>query len=181
MNPQKSLFIYIFLIPLLGYAQENKKRLDFAKMYLELSGTYIPSFEGKRILQDGETNTFTHGASILPSIGIGGFHFWKHAEFYVTAPFKNIHLNGSEVSYDFLPVDATGFRVIPRGYQKSKLSPYYGISITGLTFRQRLESNSKEPFLNKYILSSNLGLLYGSENLAGRINLNLYIYKKMLK
>ena len=139
----------------------QKQRLDFAKMYLESGGTYLPSFTGKQLVND-QLSSFEHSATLNPYLTWGAFHFWGHTEFYVTFPLKQLSLNkNSEIEHQLLHSVATGARIYPWAMKEGKICPYIGANWGALEFRQKLKPDEDQPKLSKDILLNyDAGLMY---------------------
>ncbi len=104
----------------------EKQRLDFAKMYFEGGGTFLPSFTGKHLV-NGQLSSFEHSATLNPYLTWGAFHFWGHTEFYVTFPFNQLNLNkNNTISHQLLHSVATGARIYPWTMKEGKIRPYIG-------------------------------------------------------
>ena len=183
MKHQALLILLIFLVPpALGQERTSKttqkNRLDFARTYVEFGGSAIPSFTGKRLagnsLAGNSVVPFQHSASIQPYISWGGFHFWGHAEFYVSFPLTrlNVHTsNQSDFRYSHSVV--TGARYLPWSIKKNTVRPYLGLSWSALEFMQRPTPEEEQPTLSKdFRLVGDVGLLYGSERIKMRIGIS---------
>ncbi|MDN5202790.1 hypothetical protein QQ008_15480 [Fulvivirgaceae bacterium BMA10] len=177
----KQFLLLIFFIPcsinLSG--QENtlasKKRLDFAKTYFELGGNLFPSFTGKRFLGNSIT-TFEHPGSFNPYLNWGGFHFWGHAEFYVSFPLTQLNLKRkAETDFQLTHYVATGARFLPWAFEEKKIRPYIGFSWSALDFKQIIKPNEDQPTLSKdFMLVPDIGFLYGYKDFAIRIGVNYF-------
>ncbi|HAS40317.1 MAG TPA: hypothetical protein DCS93_07550 [Microscillaceae bacterium] len=150
----------------------KKKRLDFAKTYFELGGSYFPAFQGKRLVNNA-IQTFENSASLNPYLNWGGFHFWGHAEFYVTFPLSNLNqiLNPNEdTSFEMNHSVATGVRFFPWAFREGRIRPYVGLGWSALTFKQIIKPEENQPEHYKdFLLVPEVGLLYGYKNFAVRV------------
>lgn len=162
------------------YAQDStisdkNKRLDFARTYFELGGSFMPSFTGKQ-LQNGQINTFQHSASINQYLTWGAFHFWGHGEFYVNIPLSQNLLNkDNERSFKLIHSVATGFRIYPWAMKEKSLRPYVGFSWGALDFQQIIKPEEYQPRLSKDImLNFDAGITYQHRKFGGRIGLNYF-------
>ncbi|BFM45306.1 hypothetical protein CFS9_39470 [Flavobacterium sp. CFS9] len=146
-----------------------RQRLNFAKTYFEVGGTYIASFKGKKF-QGNAITTFDHSASFNQYLTWGGFHFWDHAEFYVNFPLNQLLLDSkAKDSYKLEQSVVTGARVYPWAIQEGKLRPFVGISWGGLDFKQVSNSDESSPQLAKdFLLNVETGLLYNYKNFGLR-------------
>lgn len=155
MKKKIAIIILVSLYILNIQAQSTtsqKQRLDFAKMYLECGGTYLPSFIGKQFVNN-QLSTFEHSASLNPYLTWGAFHFWGHTEFYVTFPLKQLNLTkNSEIDHQLLHSVATGARIYPWAMKEGKIRPYIGANWGALEFRQKLKPDEDQPTLSKDIL-----------------------------
>ncbi len=149
---------------------QNKERLDYAKMYFELGGTFLPSFDGK-YLNNNEVATFENSASAIQYLNWGGFHFWGHGEFYVSFPLnyqpftKNEETN-SEISHSVV----TGVRYYPWVYREKRIIPYVGANWSALGFKQTNEANDQYTSLFKdFNLAFDAGVLYGYKDFSLRL------------
>ncbi len=160
-----------------GYPQklqiEEKKRLDFAKTYFELGGSYTHSFTGKRLINN-ELITFENAASITQYLNWGAFHFWGHAEFYVTFPLGQIKINNDEESdFELIQSVVTGLRILPWAFREKKWRPYVGISWSGLDFQQKIKPEENQPMLSKdFLIVPETGLMYGYKGFMLRLGIN---------
>jgi hypothetical protein len=177
---KRLILIAIILIPLLGNAQqEKKKRLEFARTYFELGGNYFSSFDGGGHV-DGTFTSIEHSATFNPYLNWGGFHFWGHAEFYVTFPLSQFELSSNDVGkHQFNHYVVTGGRYLPWAYQPGKVRPYIGMSWSSLEFQQTMEGQEDTPKMSKdLLLTPDLGLLYGHGNITARVGLNYFRQNK---
>lgn len=154
----------------------NKKRLDFAKGYFELGGTFIPSFTGKRF-SDNEIISFDHSSSLHSTLYWGAFHFWGHAEFYVSFPLKRLNFSSNDQTDATLNhYTVTGARYYPWAAQDKKLRPYIGLSWSALDFKQIIKSNDNQPTLQKnFTWVPDAGILYQYKNFAARLGVNYFL------
>lgn len=156
-------------------AQIKKERLDFAKGYFELGGTFLPSFTGKQVVNN-EISSFEHSASLNSTLYWGAFHFWGHAEFYVSFPLKRLNFSSNDktdVALDHYTV--TGARYYPWAVQDKKIRPYVGVSWSSLDFQQVIKSNDNQPNLSKnFTLVADAGLLYQHKDFAFRLGVNYF-------
>lgn len=178
---RKILMSILTSITMYTWAQENpseetkKKRLDFAKNYFELGGTFFPSFTGKSIVNN-EVETFKNSASFNQYLTWGAFHFWGHAELYVTFPlnqtdFKKNDQNSFELKHSVV----TGARFFPWVYQEKKIIPYVGVNWGALDFQQKSKPDEDQPFLSKdFMMNYDIGVLYGYRNFSLRLGVNYF-------
>ncbi|MEM7381606.1 MAG: hypothetical protein AAF361_10480 [Bacteroidota bacterium] len=155
--------------------KESKNRLDFAKTYFELGGTFLPSFTGKQ-LQEGQVASFQHPVSAIQYLNWGGFHFWGHAEFYVTMPLSYQSLTAGEPTKgELLHSVATGARFFPWAYRQKRIRPYVGVSWSALDFQQKLEDDVEYPALAKdLMLGYDAGFLFGYRSLSLRVGMSYF-------
>ncbi|HOY12696.1 MAG TPA: hypothetical protein PLY70_06125 [Saprospiraceae bacterium] len=159
----------------------TKQRLDFAKTYFEYGASYMPSFDGWSLL-NGESNPFTHASSLNQYLTWGGFHFWGHAEFYVTIPLKQGSLSkNEETQFELLHSVATGGRFYPWAVTSSKIRPYVGVNWGGLDFQQKIKPEANSTKLSKdFMLNYELGFIYNYKSLGFRIGANYFKDNKWL-
>lgn len=175
------LITLLILCSLNILGQENKetatakKRLDFAKTYFEVGSSFFPSFTGKQS-KNNTIQDFENSASISPYLSWGGFHFWGHAEFYVSFPLSQFNLNeNDESSFELKHNVVTGGRFLPWAYQPKKLRPYIGLSWSGLDFRQTFKPDEEQPTLSKdFMLVPDIGLLYGYKDFSFRLGASYF-------
>lgn len=151
----------------------KKERLDFAKTYFELGGSFMPSFTGKRLISN-QVQSFEHSASINPYITWGGFHFWGHTEFYVTIPLKHISLDKKpETDFELKHFVTTGARLYPWAIKEKKIRPYVGFSWGALNFKQKIKPDDNQTALSKdFMLNYEAGITYNYKKLAFRLGIN---------
>lgn len=157
----------------------QKQRLDFAKMYFEVGGTYLASFTGKQLV-NGQLNSFEHSATLNSYITWGAFHFWGHTEFYVTFPLNQLNLNkNDQTDHELLHSVATGARIYPWAMKEGKIRPYIGANWGALEFKQNLKPDENQPTLSKDImLNYEAGVLYNYKKVAVRLGINYFTDKK---
>ena len=153
----------------------KKERLDFAKNYFELGGTYVPPFKGTRLL-DNEIGTFDHSASLNTTLYWGAFHFWGHADFYVSFPLGRLNFSSNDqtdIAFDHFTI--TGARYYPWAVQDRKLRPYVGISWSALDFEQVIKSKDRQPKLQKnFTWVTDIGILYQYKDFAARLGVHYF-------
>ena len=164
---------FILILQLGLFAQSDstqKKRLDFGRSYIEVGGSFSPSFTGQQITANG-ISSFDHSASINPYINWGAFHFWGHAEFYVSFPVGQLLLKPDEnVGYSLSHSTVTGARYLPLAYENKKLRPYVGAAWSASLFKQTIKPDEDQPLISKdFNLVPDAGLVYGSDNLSFRL------------
>ncbi|WP_422083789.1 hypothetical protein [Ulvibacterium sp.] len=151
----------------------KKERLDFAKGYFELGGTYFPSFTGKRLDND-QTVSFKNSESLHSTLYWGAFHFWGKAEFYVSFPLGKLNLQKSDITdADFKHFAVTGARFYPWAIEEKKVRPFVGLSWSALEFTQIITDNDILPQFEKNIeLGFDAGLVYNYKDFALRLSVN---------
>lgn len=92
------------------FAQPERNQHNFAQTYF------------------GVQTDFTPQAGLFSSLGtlrfnLGGFHFWKHADFYVSFPLTTIGPKSPEYDEGVL----TGGRYLPLALGQSTLTPFAGV------------------------------------------------------
>ena len=107
---QKIISILLTLISLNGFCQKDRYR--FAETYFGFEAEYVNETGSFLHFNDGTINTEKLPSQITPRILIGGTHFWRHADFYISIPLSNLHFGGSDqvtLNNDVI----TGFRYLP--------------------------------------------------------------------
>lgn len=178
---QRLLIICLICYSLQAIGQTNtltgtkKKRLDFAKGYFELGGSYFPSFTGKKATNN-TLNTFENSASFNPYLNWGSFHFWGHAEFYVTFPLNQWNLSPcEETDFKLTHSVATGARFLPWTFRENRIRPYVGVSWSALEFKQIIKPANNQPALYKdFLLVPEAGFLYGYKSFAVRLGVSYF-------
>ncbi len=176
-----TFYLLLCLLPAMGQTDTStsaqKKRLDFAKTYFELGTSYFPAFTGKQ-LSNGTLQNFEHSASLNPYLNWGGFHFWGHAEFYVSFPLSNFNqmFNSNEnTSFEMIHAVATGARFYPWVFREGKIRPYVGLSWSALGFKQIIKPEENQPMLYKdFLLVPEAGLTYGYKSFALRLSASYF-------
>ncbi|MCR6643028.1 MAG: hypothetical protein NVV82_29565 [Sporocytophaga sp.] len=176
---RKILITFFTFLSFWGYTQNDsvktkKERLDFARTYFEIGGTFLPSFTGKRLVNN-VVSDFKNPASVIQYFTWGGFHFWGHTELYVNIPLAyKPFKNNNEASSEILHSVTTGARFLPWAYKEKKLRPYIGICWSALDFRQKIK-DANPPMQSKDImLTYDTGLLFGYRNFSLRLALNYF-------
>ena len=170
------LFFLFFHVALFAQVDSTlNKRLDFARSYIEVGGSCSPSFTGKKLTANG-TTSFDHSASVIPYINWGAFHFWGHAEFYVSFPVGQLLLESNEdAGYDLSHSTVTGARILPWAYEPKKIRPYVGAAWSASAFKQTINPDTDQPILAKdFNLVPEAGLVYGSDKLSFRLGAKYY-------
>lgn len=159
------LILSLFCCSAFAQQDSSKKRLDFAKSYLEIGGNYTPSFSG---------STFENSASVNPYLNWGSFHFWGHAEFYVKFPLGQNNLNQEEATdFQLTHYVTTGARFLPWAYQEKKIRPFMGLGWSALDYKQIILPMEDQPTFSKnFMLNYNFGFLYGAGNFSLRAGMN---------
>ncbi len=153
--------------------KNEKERLDFAEAYFEIGTNYLPSFSGKQLLNN-EINAIQHSASMNSSIYWGAFHFWGHAEFYVSFPFHQLSFSSNEsINTIFTHSNVTGMRYYPWAIKDKKLRPYIGLSWGAFDFKQIIQPDDNHPLLQKnFELVADAGMLYRHGAFGLRLGIN---------
>ncbi len=177
MKHKLLITVFLFGCILNGHSQETakKQRLDFAKTYFEYGGEYMPSFDGKQLL-NGKVNSFTHSASVNQYLTWGGYHFWGHAEFYVIIPLKHNSLtNNEKTDYELFHSVATGGRFYPWAVKDKAIRPYLGLSWGALDFKQKIEPEEYQTTISKdFMLNYEVGCTFNYKSFGVRLGLNYF-------
>ena len=159
----------------LTFSQQNDstewKRTGFAKAYFELGGTYMPSFEGK-VLLNNEVSSYNNVASGQLYLNWGGFHFHGHTEFYVTIPlFHKSFSQNDGMDFRLTHSVATGARFFPWKYKQNSIRPYIGVGWSGLDFKQidLSESVDYTSLSKDFSISLDAGVVFGYKQFSARI------------
>lgn len=111
----------------------------------------------------------------FPNFTWGAFHFWGHAEFYVTIPLKQNSLsNNSETDFQLLHSVATGARFYPWTMKEKKIRPYGGLHWGALDFRQIIPDENQPTISKDFLLNFELGLSFNYKKIGGRIGVNYF-------
>jgi len=171
-----TFYLLLCLLEAIGQTDTStnarKKRLDFAKTYFELGGNYLPAFNGKQTINN-TTNTFTHEASVSPYLNWGAFHFWGHAEFYVSFPlasFQQITNPSDATNFEMNHSVVSGARFFPWAFRERRIRPYIGIGWSALDFKQIIKPKEDQTRLYKdFLLVPEAGLVYGYKGFVIRL------------
>jgi len=167
---KRQTVLLLLMISSFNLFAQKKERLDFAKMYFEVGGTFLPSFTGQS-LNNNAVKSFENSASAIQYLNWGGFHFWGHGEFYVSFPlnYKPFEKN-EEASSEIFHSVVSGFRFYPLVYKEKRITPYLGMNWSALTFQQNINDTGESPMLSKdFILAGDVGVLYGYKNFSLRL------------
>lgn len=177
---KRKMLISIFtFISFLGYTQDDavkskNERLDFARTYFEVGGSFLPSFTGKRLINNVTTD-YKNPASVIPYFTWGAFHFWGHTELFINIPlaYKSFK-NNNEAGAEILHTVTTGARFLPWAFKEKKLRPYIGVGWSALDFRQKIKEEAPPMLSKDFMLTYDAGLLYGYKNFSLRLALNYF-------
>lgn len=103
-----TLFVLVSVM-CLAYGQSGRNQHNFAQTYFGVQTDFMPGL--------GEFNPL--GAF---RFNIGGLHFWKHADFYVSFPLTTLGPANPEYSEGVL----TGARYLPLALGEKAVSPFVG-------------------------------------------------------
>jgi outer membrane protein W len=157
------------------YITEGQKRLNFAKIYLEIGGQYSPSFTGKGLFSNNLVQSFENSTSVTPYLNFGGLHFWGHADFYISVPLGQLNSKKSDsTNFQFNQSVVTGARFIPWAYRDNKIRPFVGASWAVVNFKQETKPNNNQPLLTKNKLLFDAGILYGKKSFIARAGVNIH-------
>jgi hypothetical protein len=155
------------------YISEGKNRLNFAKTYLELGGQFSPTFIGKKVLPDGSIMDFENSSAMAPYLNIGGFHFWGHADFFISIPLAQIPFKKNDsTNFTFNKSVVTGARFLPWAFRENKIRPYVGVNWAIINFQNKIKPEENQPLLSENKLIFDAGLLYGKSNLMVRLGVS---------
>lgn len=146
-----SFFPSILFAESLPY-EVKEDRFSFAQLYL--SADYS-QYAIKSPLLTGDN----HESSIfVPSLTIGGLHYWGKADFYVTFPFRQ-NYNSGNISYRFSPGIETGFKYYPVAIKNKSFRGFIGTGFSFPSYQQTTE-NTQGSEQSKFILTGNVGISY---------------------
>ena len=150
----------------------KKKRLNFARTYFEFGGNYTPGFTSYNLNQN-QVNAITNSSTFNTYLNWGGFHFWGHAEFYVSFPLRQLYTQ-SDKEQDFKLTESvvTGARYFPWTVKDNSFRPYTGLSWSAVSFKQHSKHKKDHPTLSDdFIIAPDLGLLYTNQGFSFRLGL----------
>ena len=184
----KRILFYTFMVMVMAtksslgqeYITEGKKRLNFAKTYFEIGGQYSPGFSSKKMGFNQNVQPVTNPASIVPYVNIGGFHFWGHADFFISIPLSQINLAKSDnAEFTLSQSVVTGARFLPWAYKDNKIRPYLGASWVIVNSKQENKQQNGQPVFSKSKLILDGDLLYGKGSFMTRVGVNIYPNTKL--
>ncbi len=149
---------------------QKRERLDFAKNYFEIGGSFQPSFTGK-YLKNGTVTDYENSAGVVQYLNWGGFHFWGHGEFFITFPLNYLAFKkNEETSSQLLHSVVTGARFYPWRYKEKRITPYGGVNWSAVDFKQVVTPEDHHPSLSKdFMVGLDAGVLYGYKNFSLRL------------
>lgn len=170
----------LFLILMgLGYFAYAQTEPEYSQEYLEKSTSFAWLTLGGDLLTltggttqqitNGELEATPFGPTVQPRLTIGGFHFWGHADFYVTFPVGAVPLHNlpdTHPGVSYRQGVETGARVYPWKVKPNSLRPFAGVSFRSISFRQNTPPNSFEfggPNYAKMIAPLQVGLSYTTQ------------------
>ena len=158
-------------LPAQDYVTEGRKRLNFAKTYVELNSLFTPSFSGQMQV-NSQTENFKKAATMQPFLHIGGFHFWGHADFYFSIPLSSPIKLGDNLNdnFKFNQSIVTGARIFPFTIKNNAIRPFIGSSWSILN----MSGNENQPLITKSKLIFDLGMVYTKKDFVVRFGFNLY-------
>lgn len=120
------LFIFILLVffSLSSFCQKDRYR--FAETYVGFETELVTEHNSFIYQKDGISHTEKLPSQITPRILIGGTHFWRHADFYISIPLTNIQFGGSK-NISLTNDVYTGFRYLPFTLEDKTVRPYVGV------------------------------------------------------
>ncbi len=173
----KRLTLLTMLMTIVSVSQgqdEEKKRLDFARTYFELGGNLFQSFDGMGMVND-QLSEIKNPWSFMPYLNWGGFHFWGHAEFFVSFPLGQLLLADRESQFTYNHYVVTGGRYLPWAYETNKLRPYLGMSWSSVAYQQSTQVGNDAPeMVKEFLWIPDLGVLYGVQNFTFRAGITYY-------
>lgn len=156
------VFGWIFLQTISASAQD-KNRYNFAQTYIGFSTQFITG-NGTTTYQPDDIATAEKVPlpTVLQNrIEIGGLHFWRRADFYVSIPVLSINFNQPDALKAYLGTGvATGARYHFTPLHPKRFSPFAGFNWSVLSYSQKKENQSFGPELNKHRLMLEAGLSY---------------------
>lgn len=146
-------------------AQQTKTQHNFAQTYFGISAQFSPASGYTHILQpDDKTSKINLPAGIEPRLEIGGLHFWRKADFYISIPIKNFLLNTNEnVNQHFSTGIATGARYFPLQIRKNKLRPFAGINWSTPWYWQQQKDSASGPVIRRNTFMLEAGFTYATK------------------
>ncbi len=123
---KEGLIILLLFFCFSVFGQKNRYR--FAETYFGLEAEY--SHENNSFLyeQNGSISNQALPSQITPRLLIGGTHFWRRADFYISLPLGSFNLSGSK-NIDLSNNVLTGFRYLPFSLKRQTVRPFIGIGM----------------------------------------------------
>lgn len=122
------LFMFLFSL------KAQKDRYRFAETYFGIETEWSFEHHSFSRITNGSIKSEQLPSTVSPRILIGGTHFWRKADFYVSIPLSNIRLNGSQ--HIHLNNDVfTAFRYLPFALEHQTIRPFIGVGFNSKTMK----------------------------------------------
>lgn len=157
----------------LSQSEDAHKRFTFAKSYFGVDFNYYPIGAKSAYLSSSQPTLreFETAPFILPSINIGGTHFWGYADFFVSIPLSNISFGKAEIGNKIDMGVSTGVRVYPVPLKYGKLRPLLGYKFAPVSYLQNT-LGGQDARQTKVRSVGELGLGYQSPMWYGYVSYN---------
>ena len=136
--------------------EEKKKRHKFARTYIGADHNFFLNTGSSAFFdKDGDEISYNITPGYLPSINIGGTHFWGYTDFYVSINTKYIHYkNNDPVKTSPFYGVWTGARLYPWRLANNTIRPFIGYKIAPIRFYQDKHDNSDRYYSQQNQLKS---------------------------
>lgn len=110
----------VFALLLAAPAMSQRDRYAFAQTYFGMQG-------GWQGVAQADRGVITAPDFLASRVIIGGTHFWRKADFYVSFPIVSRAVSGNPVQWGYTDGVITGGRFLPLGLSRKHPTPFAGI------------------------------------------------------
>jgi hypothetical protein len=165
------LFLFFMCLGLCIRAQKDTSQHRFAQTYFGVSSHFIFGGSSEYLDSAGNIQRVDLPTVWQPKLSIGGLHFWKRVDFYISFSLPNVKWdirNGME--YKYSAGIETGIRYYPFFIKNGTISPYIGLNWANLNYTQKAVGMSIGTEINRSVLNLETGVAYRNKGFIVECN-----------
>lgn len=158
-------------LPVLGITQKDTAQHSFAQTYFGASTHFLMGGTTTYIDTLGVSHQTDLPTTFQPKLSIGGLHFWKRMDIYVSFSLPNVKWGTADgVEYKYSAGIETGARYYPFKIKHGTISPYIGMNWANFSYSQKAPGMETGTRINRNVLNLETGIAYRNKGFILEFN-----------
>jgi hypothetical protein len=155
------LLLFFLSLAGAGLSQKDTNQHRFAQTYFGFSSHFLLGGSSQYLDSAGNIQRADLPNVWQPKLTIGGLHFWKRVDFYVSFALPNVKWNlANGMEYTYSSGIETGMRYYPFLIKNGTVSPYIGLNWGSINYTQKAAGMPTGTELNRNVLNLETGFAY---------------------